>query len=77
MAQMPETIRLDKNKSVLHLEYAGQTYSLSAEYLRVHSPSAQVRAAAESFLLSAVFEVPCGGAVAVSGKGVCDVWLFQ
>lgn len=43
MAHMPETIRLDKNKSVLHLEYAGQTHSLSAEYLRVHSPSAQVR----------------------------------
>ncbi|AUZ05202.2 MULTISPECIES: gamma-butyrobetaine hydroxylase-like domain-containing protein [Vitreoscilla] len=43
MVQMPETIRLDKNKSILHLEYAGQTYGLSAEYLRVHSPSAQVR----------------------------------
>ena len=40
---LPETIRLDADKHTLYLQYADDTYSLSAEYLRVYSPSAEVR----------------------------------
>lgn len=41
---IPTDIRLQKTSRTLRLTYAdGQTYVLPAEYLRVHSPSAEVR----------------------------------
>ena len=43
MTQIPVTIRLDKSKTVLHLDYEQAQFSLNAEYLRVYSPSAEVR----------------------------------
>ena len=43
MTQIPVAIRLDKSKTVLHLDYEQEQFSLSAEYLRVYSPSAEVR----------------------------------
>ncbi len=43
MTAIPSAIRLDKSKTVLHLDYEHAQYSLSAEYLRVYSPSAEVR----------------------------------
>ena len=43
-APRPTAIRLRKQSRVLELEYAeGQTFALSWEFLRVHSPSAEVR----------------------------------
>lgn len=43
MTLVPEAIRLAKSKDTLHLDYADGSHSLSAEYLRVYSPSAEVR----------------------------------
>ena len=43
MTAIPSAIRLDKSKTELHLDYEQEQYSLSAEYLRVYSPSAEVR----------------------------------
>lgn len=41
---VPSNIRLHRRSRTLELEFDGQqTYSLSAEYLRVYSPSAEVR----------------------------------
>ena len=41
---IPTDIKLHRQSSVLELFYAnGSTYELTAEFLRVHSPSAEVR----------------------------------
>lgn len=40
---LPDEIRLSANKDALKLVYGALEYSLSAEYLRVYSPSAEVR----------------------------------
>lgn len=43
-APVPTEIRLHRASRVLELAYAGgERYSLSCEFLRVHSPSAEVR----------------------------------
>ncbi|EAQ97412.1 gamma-butyrobetaine hydroxylase-like domain-containing protein [Congregibacter litoralis] len=42
-APRPTNLRLRKKSRVLELEYAEKRYSLSWEYLRVYSPSAEVR----------------------------------
>lgn len=42
-APLPQEIRLQQQGTRLILSYADGTYSLPAEYLRVYSPSAQVR----------------------------------
>ncbi|MGL4317797.1 MAG: gamma-butyrobetaine hydroxylase-like domain-containing protein [Pseudomonas sp.] len=41
--RMPSSIKLHKASKLLELHYDGQSYSLSAEFLRVHSPSAEVQ----------------------------------
>ena len=42
--KIPTDIKLRTKSKLLELEYqGGQRYSLSCEYLRVHSPSAEVR----------------------------------
>lgn len=41
--QPPEEIRLQKDKSTLLLMYGSEEKKLPAEYLRVYSPSAEVR----------------------------------
>jgi DUF971 family protein len=38
----PTNITLNKNKTVLTITFDGVEYPLSSEYLRVHSPSAEV-----------------------------------
>ena len=44
MTEKPTAIRLRKQSRVLELDYAdGESYALSWEFLRVHSPSAEVR----------------------------------
>jgi DUF971 family protein len=43
MKTVPEHIKLDKKRNVLELSYEEQTYSLNAEFLRVLSPSAEVK----------------------------------
>lgn len=40
---VPHEIRLNAERNVLTLVYADAIYDLSAEYLRVYSPSAEVR----------------------------------
>ena len=41
--QAPKQIKLHKKTQQLELVFADSTYSLSAEFLRVHSPSAEVK----------------------------------
>lgn len=43
MSSIPEAIRLAKSKDQLSLDYDSGSYDLSAELLRVYSPSAEVR----------------------------------
>lgn len=40
---VPETLRLAKDGKTLTVVFSGKDYPLSAEYLRVFSPSAEVR----------------------------------
>ena len=40
---LPEEIRLNPSRNVLTLRYADAEWALPAEYLRVYSPSAEVR----------------------------------
>ena len=40
---IPTSVKLHKSTKILVLTYADQTFSLPCEYLRVHSPSAEVR----------------------------------
>jgi DUF971 family protein len=40
---LPSDITLHKKSKILELVYGEQSYQLSAEYLRVYSPSAEVR----------------------------------
>ncbi|MDO5058374.1 MAG: DUF971 domain-containing protein [Neisseria sp.] len=40
---IPEEIRLNPERNALSLVYGGETKTLSAEFLRVYSPSAEVR----------------------------------
>lgn len=40
---LPSDIRLHKKSRTLELVYPDSTYELTAEFLRVHSPSAEVR----------------------------------
>lgn len=42
-SQIPVRIRLHRKSGTLDLEYAEHSFCLDAEYLRVHSPSAEVR----------------------------------
>ncbi len=39
----PLEIKIHRKSAVLELRYAGEQFNLSAEYLRVHSPSAEVQ----------------------------------
>ena len=41
--QKPTAIKLHKQSKTLEIHYGSQGYTLPAEYLRVHSPSAEVR----------------------------------
>ncbi|MFZ3153269.1 gamma-butyrobetaine hydroxylase-like domain-containing protein, partial [Pseudomonas sp.] len=41
--RMPTAIKLHKASKTLELQYDAQSYTLSAEFLRVHSPSAEVQ----------------------------------
>lgn len=39
----PQAIKFHRRSQTLELTYQGQSYALGAEFLRVHSPSAEVR----------------------------------
>ncbi|QLC73481.1 DUF971 domain-containing protein [Pseudomonas sp. LPB0260] len=43
MTQIPSAIELHKASKTLTLKYGQDSYTLSAEFLRVHSPSAEVQ----------------------------------
>ncbi|UYZ84398.1 DUF971 domain-containing protein [Entomomonas sp. E2T0] len=55
--QIPEAIKLKKTSNLLELTYQGQLYQLSAEYLRVNSPSAEVQGHGNPILQYAKKEV--------------------
>lgn len=40
---IPEAIKLKKTSNVLELTYQSKLYTLTAEYLRINSPSAEVK----------------------------------
>ena len=40
---LPDEIRVRSGRAALGLVYGGETFDLPAEFLRVYSPSAQVR----------------------------------
>ncbi|EAR61430.1 gamma-butyrobetaine hydroxylase-like domain-containing protein [Neptuniibacter caesariensis] len=42
-APLPSQIKLHKKSRTLELTYGSDSFELTAEYLRVHSPSAEVR----------------------------------
>ncbi|WP_163835962.1 gamma-butyrobetaine hydroxylase-like domain-containing protein [Spartinivicinus ruber] len=42
-APIPQDIKLHKRSKTLELVYSDQSYTLGCEFLRVHSPSAEVR----------------------------------
>ena len=44
--RMPTAIKLHKASRTLELAYGSERYQLGAEFLRVHSPSAEGRATA-------------------------------
>ncbi|MVW74564.1 gamma-butyrobetaine hydroxylase-like domain-containing protein [Pseudomonas xionganensis] len=54
---IPSAIKLHKASRTLELRYGEQSYSLSAEYLRVHSPSAEVRGHGKPVLQSGKLHV--------------------
>ncbi len=54
---IPSAIKLHKASRTLELCYGEQRYSLSAEYLRVHSPSAEVRGHGKPVLQSGKLHV--------------------
>ena len=43
MTYVPEKVHLHRQSGVLELMFGGVSYQLGAEFLRVHSPSAEVR----------------------------------
>lgn len=54
---IPSAIKLHKASRTLELRYGEQSYQLSAEYLRVHSPSAEVRGHGKPVLQSGKLHV--------------------
>ena len=49
---IPSAIKLHKASKVLELHFAGVAYRLNAEFLRVHSPSAEVQGHGKPILQS-------------------------
>lgn len=54
---IPSAIKLHKASRTLELRYGEHSYSLSAEFLRVHSPSAEVRGHGKPVLQSGKLHV--------------------
>lgn len=54
---IPSAIKLHKASKTLELRYGEHSYRLSAEYLRVHSPSAEVRGHGKPVLQSGKLHV--------------------
>ena len=52
MKHLPDKVHLHRQSGTLELTYGGQVYALSAEYLRVYSPSAEVRGHGQPVLQS-------------------------
>ncbi|MFT6428992.1 MAG: DUF971 family protein [Halopseudomonas sp.] len=62
-APVPTAIKLQKASRTLRLTYAdGRSFDLSAEYLRVHSPSAEVRGHGRPVLQTGKQHVALSGA---------------
>ncbi|NQD94545.1 DUF971 domain-containing protein [Pseudomonas sp. CrR25] len=57
MSQIPSAIKLHKASKTLTLTYAQGSFTLSAEFLRVHSPSAEVQGHGKPILQSGKLHV--------------------
>lgn len=60
MAKIPSAIELHKASKTLTLKYAEDSYTLSAEFLRVHSPSAEVQGHGNPILQTGKINVGLG-----------------
>ena len=58
---IPSAIKLHKASKTLELRYGEQSYSLSAEFLRVHSPSAEVQGHGKPILQTGKINVALDG----------------
>ena len=69
-APIPDNLKLKQGSRELELTYAKQPYCLSFEFLRVHSPSAEVRGHGRPVLVFAKREVLIEAAEPVGNYGV-------
>lgn len=58
---IPASIKLHKASRILELSYGAQSYRLSAEFLRVHSPSAEVQGHGRPILQTGKLHVGLSG----------------
>lgn len=58
---IPSAVKLHKASRTLELQYAGESYSLTAEFLRVHSPSAEVQGHGKPILQTGKLHVALSG----------------
>lgn len=58
---IPSAIKLHKASRTLELHYGDDSYSLSAEFLRVHSPSAEVQGHGKPILQTGKLHVGLSG----------------
>ncbi len=61
MMHIPSAVKLHKASRTLELQYAGKSYSLTAEFLRVHSPSAEVQGHGKPILQTGKLHVALSG----------------
>lgn len=58
---IPSAVKLHKASRTLELQYGSDSYSLSAEFLRVHSPSAEVQGHGKPILQTGKLHVALSG----------------
>lgn len=58
---IPSAVKLHKASRTLELQYPGESYSLTAEFLRVHSPSAEVQGHGKPILQTGKLHVALSG----------------
>ncbi|WP_372875705.1 gamma-butyrobetaine hydroxylase-like domain-containing protein [Pseudomonas sp.] len=58
---IPSAVKLHKASRTLELQYPSESYSLTAEFLRVHSPSAEVQGHGKPILQTGKLHVALSG----------------
>lgn len=61
MMHIPSAVKLHKASRTLELQYGSDSYSLTAEFLRVHSPSAEVQGHGKPILQTGKLHVTLSG----------------